>query len=396
MGIGHMRRNMLIAQAFAESDVKPNILMICGAREAALFNPAAGRRFPDAAGDLKGRERAIPPALSEVSMRELSRVRSDVTRAALEAFDPDVLIVDKVPRGALGELDSSLASLRAAGHTRCVLGLRDVLDDPRSSRANGRTTIPIKRCATIMTRSGRTAAPACTTWRASTTFRRMWPRRFGTPATSDAHPMTTRMRTARPLIRSNVSTFPPRADVALCMVGGGQDGAEIALSFARAVLPENIIGVVVTGPFMPPETRQRIKMMSASRPQLRVLEFTSNIEPLLRRAGRVVTMGGYNSVCEVLAAGKRALVVPRVKPRLEQLIRAQSLQRMGLLDVLHPDDLTPEAIARWLNRPMPPPSDVLRRIDFDGTRRLASLLADVLTPATAPCRCQRGAMQHVA
>jgi len=107
-------------------------------------------------------------------------------------------------------------------------------------------------------------------------------------------------------------------------------------------------------------------------------------------------MGGYNSVCEVLAAGKRALVVPRVKPRLEQFIRAQSLQRMGLLDVLHPDDLSPQAIARWLTRPIPPPSDVLRRIDFDGTQRLASLLADVLTPAAAPCLCRRGAMQHVA
>ena len=46
--------------------------------------------------------------------------------------------------------------------------------------------------------------------------------------------------------------IPTTADVALCMVGGGQDGADIALNFARAVLPENTIGVVVTGPFMPP------------------------------------------------------------------------------------------------------------------------------------------------
>src|SRR6266568_4934292 len=50
--------------------------------------------------------------------------------AALEAFAPDVLIVDNVPRGALRELDLALETLRAQGRTRLVLGLRDILDDP--------------------------------------------------------------------------------------------------------------------------------------------------------------------------------------------------------------------------------------------------------------------------
>jgi predicted glycosyltransferase len=396
MGIGHMRRNMLIAQAFAESDVKPNILMICGAREAALFTPPPGVDFltlPAISKDASGR---YHPRSLDVSMRELSRVRSDVTRAALEAFDPDVLIVDKVPRGALGELDSALASLRAAGHTRCVLGLRDVLDDP--------AIVAREWAADDSDQAVRDYYDAIWAYGSPGVYDLAREYHFSPDVAEKIRYTGYLRRTPDEDASTNCAAvdpfefldIPSEADVALCMVGGGQDGAEVALNFARAVLAEDMVGVVVTGPFMPPETRQRIKMMSASRPQLRVLEFTTNIEPLLRRAGRVVTMGGYNSVCEVLAAGKRALVVPRVKPRLEQFIRAQSLQRMGLLDVLHPDDLSPQAIARWLTRPIPPPSDVLRRIDFDGTQRLASLLADVLTPAAAPCLCRRGAMQHVA
>ena len=60
-------------------------------------------------------------------------MRGEVIRAALERFDPALLIVDNVPNGALGELRSALPGLAARG-TRLVLGLRDVLDEPEVVR----------------------------------------------------------------------------------------------------------------------------------------------------------------------------------------------------------------------------------------------------------------------
>ena len=42
----------------------------------------------------------------------------------------------------------------------------------------------------------------------------------------------------------------------------------------------------------------------------------------MARAAGVVAMGGYNTFCEILSFDKPALVVPRVRPRLEQAIRA--------------------------------------------------------------------------
>ncbi len=66
----------------------------------------------------------------------------------------------------------------------------------------------------------------------------------------------------------------------------------------------------------------------------------------LSEADLVVRMCGYNSICEVLAAGRRAVVVPRVTPVEAQWIPA----RRDLLEALHPDRLTPERLMRAIKR----------------------------------------------
>ena len=45
-------------------------------------------------------------------------------------------------------------------------------------------------------------------------------------------------------------------------------------------------------------------------------------------------MGGYNTFCEILSFDKRALIVPRTRPRLEQFIRASRSQEFGLVKML--------------------------------------------------------------
>ena len=61
-------------------------------------------------------------------------------------------------------------------------------------------------------------------------------------------------------------------------------------------------------------------------------------------------MGGYNTLCEVLSAGAPAVVVPRVAPRLEQLIRARVFERRGLVRMIHPDALAAASVAAALER----------------------------------------------
>jgi predicted glycosyltransferase len=163
----------------------------------------------------------------------------------------------------------------------------------------------------------------------------------------------------------------------LCMVGGGQDGGQLAESFARVDFPPQTQGVVLTGPFMPSEVQNRLCRLAAANPRLRVVKFVTDPDLLLSLADRVVAMGGYNTVCELLSFGKRALVVPRVEPRREQQIRADRLREMGLLDVLHPDHLAPGALARWLARPEEAPRP-RGRIDLGGAQMVPRLLQDLL------------------
>jgi predicted glycosyltransferase len=72
----------------------------------------------------------------------------------------------------------------------------------------------------------------------------------------------------------------------------------------------------------------------------------------------VVSMGGYNSMLETIAAGVRSVVVPRVKPRVEQLMRARRMAAAGWTTLLEPDRLSPETLLDSIEHALagPPPA----------------------------------------
>ena len=74
------------------------------------------------------------------------------------------------------------------------------------------------------------------------------------------------------------------------------------------------------------------------------MSFDTKIEHLMEKADGIVAMGGYNTFCEILSFDKRALIVPRTRPRLEQYIRAVEAERLGLVSML--SDYTEAALAR--------------------------------------------------
>jgi len=169
----------------------------------------------------------------------------------------------------------------------------------------------------------------------------------------------------------------PQGKLMLCLLGGGQDGDRLAESFSQAQLPPDACGVIVTGPFMSAQTQRRLLERADANPQLRVLSFVSEPTTLVERAERVIAMGGYNTVCEVLSFQKRALIVPRVKPRREQAIRAERLRDLGLIDMLEIDRLNPQAVSDWMARDLPPMS-LDGRLNLNGLERLPGLAKEVL------------------
>jgi predicted glycosyltransferase len=66
-----------------------------------------------------------------------------------------------------------------------------------------------------------------------------------------------------------------------------------------------------------------------------------------------VAMGGYNTFCEILSFDKRAILIPRVKPRREQLLRAKRAAALGLVRALDPEGAHDPAVMAAALRGLP-------------------------------------------
>jgi predicted glycosyltransferase len=174
----------------------------------------------------------------------------------------------------------------------------------------------------------------------------------------------------------------------LCLLGGGQDGDRLAETFAEATLPDGACAVIVTGPFMSAKTQDRLMKRAQENPRLRVLSFITEPTMLVDCAERVIAMGGYNTICEVLSFGKRALIVPRVKPRREQIIRAQRLRDLGLIDMVEPDTLNPAALTDWMASDLPP-IQAHGKINLNGLDQIPAVAKEVLAHPLPPPRPAR-------
>jgi predicted glycosyltransferase len=384
-GLGHVRRNLALAGALQRLDPAPDVLLLTGAPEAAALRRPARTDLVGLPALAKSEQGVYRARHLSVAAGELAELRAALLTATLTTFVPDLLVVDRYPRGFRGELEPALRRLSVLGRTRVVLGLRDVIDDPVRARVEWR-------------RDGASVALA-------RYYDQVW--LYGDPAVYDARPVlgldadpaSTIVATgylARGRDRGPGGGRPSAhrrpARYVLCVVGGGGDGAALAEAFARAPLPPGHAGVLVTGPQMPQAARRAVGAVAAGRDGVQVHDFLDDLERWLGQAAAVVSMGGYNSVCEALAASRPLLVVPRVRPRAEQLVRATALARTGLVEVLHPDQLHPLRLGHWaagaVRRGPRPPSSV----DLDGLARVPAL-AEALLGGTRPAR--RGA-GHVA
>ncbi|MDQ2987098.1 MAG: glycosyl transferase family 28 [Armatimonadota bacterium] len=332
MGLGHIRRNLLIAHSLSAMDPEPAILLICGTPESLrLQRPKCAdilalpgyKKLPD--GRYTSRSLRIP-------LDELTSLRAATIERALQEFQPDALIVDKVPSGAMNELLPSLESLRSRG-ARAILGLRDILDDAESTKqeweANKFEALVADYFDDIWVYGDRNVFDVRKEYAFSQQLRER------ATYTGYLAPL--------PLCKSKVS------DNVLCLVGGGQDGYDLAKAFSLADYGSAKRGVLITGPFMPENEVADLATAAEKRKNLTVIRF-DNVGPHLARANRIVSMGGYNTVCEILANRKQALIVPRSKPRLEQTIRAERLAARNAVTALPMEQLSSDSISEYLNK----------------------------------------------
>src|ERR1051326_3790725 len=161
-------------------------------------------------------------------------------------------------------------------------------------------------------------------------------------------------------------------------VGGGRVGYDLLTSAvqASAILeasqPHRML--IFSGPFLPEAQFSELSRLVAGRPNIKLRRFTHHFLSHLEQADLSISLGGYNTCMNVLTTRCRALVLPFAPPgNEEQTIRANKLERLGLVNVIRPDELGPEALADKIRASLetePTPY----RLDTRGVEKSAALI----------------------
>jgi predicted glycosyltransferase len=378
-GLGHLRRSRALAQAITTAQPDASALILTG-------SPVAGRfTFPSRVdhirlpGVTKLSDGSYASAAMGIDIEDTTRLREQLILASAREYDPDLLIVDKEPTGFRGELMPTLKHLAQHSRAKVVLGLRDVLDESHV-------------LATEWDRKGATAA-------AESFYDEIWV--YGlkniydpTEGLAFSKSLQSRM-TWTGYLRRDLGELspPPEQPYILVTPGGGGDGETMVDLVISAYEQDPTLGpraILVYGPFLSGEKRaafeSRVEKLNG---RVTTVGFESEIETLFAGADAVVCMGGYNTFCEVLSFDKRAVIVPRTKPRLEQYIRASRAERLGLVRVLdeYRDGLTTQSMIAAIRALPDQPLPSQARIDglLDGlmqvTLRTETLLDQSATQA---------------
>jgi predicted glycosyltransferase len=335
-GLGHLRRCRTIAHSLVQAFKGVHVLIITGSQIAGAFDLKARVDFVKIPSVIKLYNGEYTSLSQHINIAETIEWRTKIIRSTAESFAPDVLIVDKEPLGLKKELLPTLQYLKKRG-CRLVVGLRDVLDDDELLATEWARNDTLRHVAR--------------------SYDDIWiygPEGFWNPLNGLPLPKAVAdICTYTGFLRREMPQAIPKTDLALpqryilVTAGGGGDGSSLmrAAIRARALDRQGCLPLVmVLGPFMNGDERGAIRQLAAPDPDIHILDFVNQPESLMDGAAAIIGMAGYNTFCEILSFDKPALLVPRILPRREQLIRARRASELGLVDMLEPDEADDAAL----------------------------------------------------
>lgn len=330
-GLGHIRRTMAIAGHLRS--MSTNVLILTGSPIAGRYSLPENVDFVRIPGMIKKTNDEYDSLSIRIDPERALHIRKSIISATARSFRPDLFIVDKEPLGLKKEVLPVLRWFKKHHpETRTVLGLRDIMDD--------RDTV-------------------CRDWQHKKVYRyldelysEIWV--YGRQDIYDAaaeYEIPAKVRQKMfftGYLPRNIasSTIKQKTRKKFCVdknermivvtAGGGGDGFKMMDTYIAMYetcrVPE-IKSILITGPFMPKE--QRRHLAKRAKPfKIKVLPFYPRMEEMFGAADMVVSMGGYNTICEILSQGTPSLIIPRETPRMEQLLRAQALKKQQLIDFL--------------------------------------------------------------
>ena len=349
-GLGHMQRTCSIAWEIYRLRSEASILTFSDSQLGQFFPISPHHdyiKLPSIAKDSPGNWQATHLSMS---FPEILHLRKQLISNVLLNYAPDIFLVDHMPHGAMGELLPALETIKHSRiHTQVILGLRDILDSPEVTinrwQVEGAYDVIERYYARILVFGMQEVYDVV--------------EKYQIPE-SDAGKVfycgyVTNLNTARDAnnIRARyLADKSNNAQLIVVMAGGGADAYPMMSTLIDA-LPKVLedlpcIVAVITGPFMPAELIGDLSRRATQLP-IHMMESVNDSLSYISAADLVIAMAGYNTSVEILRMKKSAILIPRAGPSAEQRTRARLFADKHWVDMIDPDELTPDILAQQIS-----------------------------------------------
>ncbi|AZO32201.1 MULTISPECIES: glycosyltransferase family protein [Mesorhizobium] len=361
LGIGHLARASRIAAALVDDGF--DVTVVTGGAPIAGF-PGPGVKSVTLPPVTSGDEgfSALVDLQGKPIDDDFKKCRSEMLLQAFRDCRPDIVIVEAFPFGRRQMRFELLPLIEAIEATSprplLATSVRDILQERVKPGRDEETVDLVNRHFDLVMVHG---DPAFAT--IDKTF-----------------PLAGAIRTEVTYTGLVAAPPPPAAaerfDV-LVSVGGGAAGKSLVSSTIAAARKASNAWkwCLITGPNLPKDEFDPIARDAT--PGLSIFRFREDFASLLTGARLSVSQAGYNTVCDVLRAGCRSLLVPfAAGGETEQTVRALMLEELGLATVLMEKDLTPGGLAQAIEQALVGPTPSAHRLDLEGARRSAQILRE--------------------
>ncbi|MFQ5491539.1 MAG: glycosyltransferase family protein [Phycisphaerae bacterium] len=371
VGIGHLRRTLAICERVGEQNPSASFLIATGTPYVSLFSTASRIDCIKLPALAKGTNGVYDCKYLSMPVDSMMRCRQTLLLDTVEHYAPDLVLVDKAPLGVRRELVPALKWLRQhRPDVRTVFGMRDIEDSAEATieqwRRDGVYDVLEECYDEIWVYGSRDIFNTAKEYQLPDGVCRKL--RYVGHVTRGHCNHAVELRLNRPEV--------------LVTVGGGTDGEFVLEAYlARAAGRVASLGghsTLVGGPDLPADAARRLRQVARGMDGVDWTDFAECMSCRIRSADLVVSMGGYNTMCEIVGHAKPAVIIPRVRPRLEQAIRARLWALRADLNPLLPTNLTPEKLAdQTLARLEQGSSFASPKLDLGGLDRVAARFAEI-------------------
>lgn len=365
LGVGHVFRTMRIVAALVHAGFR--VELIYGGEKLPHFvDHGATVHFLPPLTSAKGDFSNLVTADGAIADDDYRCSRRDRVLSILADCKPDVLITEAFPFGRR-QMHFELLPLMEAARAmeprpKIFASIRDILQEGNKPSKDRQTVDLLQRYFDGVLVHGDDKLVDL-----SATF----------PLTSEIGDLVSYTGIVTPRESAEVLDADEQYDVVVS-AGGGLLGRELlfAAADAKAMSPlGDARWCLLTGPFLDAGDSERLRGCG-----LTVRQFVPDLYRLLKTAKLSVSLAGYNTVADIMAAGCRSIIAPQWNDKeTEQLRRAQLLEARGLAIMLPHEDKTPsalcEAMARALSLPQPDWHSIRRNGAEETVRYLQKALA---------------------